>query len=379
MNEPKNYERPEVALEDDGPEVPREAPVEGTYLASTEAAPLPSVLGEHWAWASDLDWPDEKPARRKCLLHRPAEADGEESEQDFLPLGKVGMLVAAGGAGKTMALVQLAVSIIRGTPWLGYYPVPVAARGPVVLALAEEDAEETRRRLWAVREHMGAKTEEWREVLRQLVVLPLASVDVALVTTDRHTRDTTRTAVLTELRERLDGFGVDWRLVVLDPLSRWAGAETEIDNNAATRFVAALETLTQARGNPTVIVAHHSNKSARMGTGPNDATAARGASGLTDGVRWVATLGPHPTLDKMPALSLVKSNYGPPAETRALERGEGGVLTIISPDEEKERLMRQGPNSAKRKGDRKAPVSETMPRSAPRSASDEDEDWVNRA
>ena len=38
--------------------------------------------------------------------------------KDRLPLGVVGLLAAAGGTGKSMGVLQLAVSVATGLPWL---------------------------------------------------------------------------------------------------------------------------------------------------------------------------------------------------------------------------------------------------------------------
>lgn len=291
------------------------------------------VLREVWRWLGERNWPEGKPPPRRWLLQRPA-APEEESAQPrgFLPLGKVGMLAAAGGAGKTMALAQLAVSVATGRDWLGHYTVPAEFRGPVLLALGEEDDEEVQRRLYDIREGLKLSPGEKEELKRKLKILPLAGHAVQLVSAQGRDKKPEETPVFRELRQLLEGEGVDWRLLVLDPLSRWAGPETETDNFAATRFVAAVESLSQVRGNPTVLLAHHTTKAARRGLDAGEATAARGASALTDGVRWVANL-LKPEGSSLPHLSLVKSNYTAPAPDVVLKRGEGGVLRALTRQE----------------------------------------------
>jgi len=241
------------------------------------------------------------------------------------------MLAAAGGVGKTMALVQLAVSVATGRDWLEHYTVPTESRGPVLLALGEEDEEEVRRRLYDIREGLELSPEEWGELKRKLLVLPLAGQAVQLVSAQGKDRRPEETPFFRELRQRIEGMGVDWRLLVLDPLSRWAGPETEIDNFAATRFVAAVESLAQVRGRPTVLLAHHTTKAARRGLDAGEATAARGASALTDGVRWVANL--LKTEGSPLGLSLVKTNYTAEAPDLPLKRGNSGVLRALTHQE----------------------------------------------
>ena len=329
---------PDEPLEDDGEDLP---PPDDMPDPSQERPKGPpgdppregsGVLEGVWGWLGERGWPEGKPPPRRWLLQRPAtpEEKGTHS-RDFLPLGKVGMLAAAGGAGKTMALAQLAVSVVTGRPWLGHYAVPAESRGPVLLALGEEDKEEVWRRLYDIREGLGLSAGEREELLRNLMILPLAGHPVQLVSAQGKDKRPEETPFFQELRQRIEGAGVDWRLLVLDPLSRWAGPETETDNFAATRFVAAVESLAQVQGNPTVLLAHHTTKAARRGLDAGEATAVRGASALTDGVRWVANLVKQ---DGGPlTLSLVKTNYTTPAPDLPLKRGEGGVLRALSREE----------------------------------------------
>ena len=348
-------------LHDDGDEIPAgaaasEAPPasasvpSGERVSEAESPPRekPGVLGAKWRTLRELNLPAEPPPRR-YLLQRPSEQqDDSVHEQGFLPLGKVGMLAAAGGAGKTMALVQLAVSVATGRKWLGHYGVPMGSRGRVVLALAEEDQDEAHRRLYAVRRGLDLSEREWADVLDRITLLPLAGDDVRLVAQGKDGQ-AEETPVFRELRERLASMGDDVRLVVLDPLSRWAGAETETDNHAATRFITAVESLTRSPGNPTVLLSHHTTKAARQGMGAGEATAARGASALTDGVRWVANLVKS---DGVLSLSLVKTNYTAPAEDCPLKREDGGVLRAPTEAERRdaERSRESGRSGSKTNG-----------------------------
>src|SRR6185503_12059828 len=101
-----------------------------------------------------------------------------------------------------------------------------------------------------------------------------------------------------------------WALVIVEPFSRLAGKGAEADNALATAAVTALETLTQVPGNPAVMIAHHTSQDARRAR-VKDATAARGVTGITDGLRWIATMTPRD--DGLISLNVAKTNYGPPA------------------------------------------------------------------
>jgi RecA-family ATPase len=265
------------------------------------------------------------------------------------------MLAAGGSVGKTMALTQLAVAVATGRRWLECrngthedfpgFDTPEEG-GRVLLALGEEDAGEARRRLHAAVMGTGLTREEKALVASRIVVAPLMGQGVQLIApADKWgTQPPQPTAFALELRARLMESPEPWSLVVIDPLSRWAGPDTETDNAAATKFVQLLETFTKAPGTPTVLVAHHTTKGARR-EGTADDTAARGASALSDGVRWHAhmTAKPHPEgvhgvgVPRMAELRVVKTNYGLPLdETLWLARDEGGLLRAASRREKAE-------------------------------------------
>ena len=306
----------------------------------------------------------EGPAPRRWLVRHPTR-DGQEcppgTGDGMLPLGKAGLLLAEGGAGKTMAAVQLAIGVATGRPWFGHFEIaPEARRGRVLLALGEAEIEEVHRRLWSAAEAMDLTVAERAMVAARVVVLPLAGRPVALLRMGDDGSSIVETDELVALRRLLrddagacpvhpgvradypcDGCarsdryprgaphpGVGWSLVVLDPLARWAGPDVEADNAAATRFVQAVESLVDAPGNPTVLVAHHSSKAART----NGKADSRGVSAITDGFRWAGTLRAE---RGEVFFGQQKSNYSRPmVDEVALRRREGGLLSVPSGEEE---------------------------------------------
>ena len=299
-------------------------------------ATAPDSFAERWL-SIDPTWMAQRPEPRRWLLTREHRSHPQDAVDNVgvLPLGKVGMLAAGGGVGKTMALVQLALAVATGRSWLDTFRTPNPGR--VLLALAEEDAEEVQRRVYNAACVMKLTAEQRSMAVANIVVLPLAGCSVALVAGEGgHVEETdTLRALRARLAKDVDGEPVEWRLIILDPLSRWAGADTEKDNAAATRFVEAIETLAlQSSGNPTVLLAHHTAKATR-GNEANDAGAARGASALTDGVRWVANLdndGGDAALLTIPT----KSNYSRADGFRVAlvrDRDHGGALRPMTPDE----------------------------------------------
>lgn len=267
-----------------------------------EATPAPPPWADR---VLDVEsrWFTQAPARRTWLLRDHRTSEG------VLPLGKVGQLVAEGGGGKTMALVQLVVAVPNGGRWLG--ALDVASPGRVLAILGEEDFEETQRRIfYAARAGKVAAPADG-----MIVTMPLAGLPSEMVCRDPD-GNPTDAPFLRWLREYLRAHN-DWRLIVIDPLSRFAGLDAEKDNAQATRFIEALESIAVQTG-ATVLVAHHSNQSSRGG-GRVGATASRGVTALVDGVRWAATMGVEQVegldpiarerLGELVTVSFVKSNY----------------------------------------------------------------------
>jgi len=285
----------------------------------------------------------DKPAPVPALLWDGAEhPDGSERSRVFLPKGRVGILAAAGGTGKTHALVSLALSIATGKPWFGQEGFGVAHTGPVVLALGEEDDSEIQRRLHFAAEALDLGVDEYARAEAMIYPLSLNGLQVGMVN-GKGQREPFYAELVQALADNKPPDG--WRAILLDPGSRFMGPEAEKDNAMATRFIEALERLTKVEGHPAVLVAHHVAKSAVKPDGSLDTQAARGSSALTDGARWVATMGipqvasddngPKEWSQDWVVLTHSKSNYGPAAKRRYLRRNEHGVLVaqLEKPDE----------------------------------------------
>ncbi len=298
---------------------------EATAEPTAEAAPTPapSPIETGWGHLSPTMFSTTPPPRRWLLRHPtkdgapcdPGEGDG------LLPRGKAGLLTAEGGAGKTMAVLALAVCVATGHPWLGYYPVS-GEGGNVLLLLGEEDAEEVHRRLWAVGRALGLTSAEKDTAAARIVALPLAGEECALAVQVKP-NVIVPSPHYQALRRMLEATAPPsgWALVVVDPLSRFAGVPIDVDNFGATRVVQVVESLVRAPGNPTVLALHHSSKDARK----NGTVDARGATGITDGVRWVAGLTCRD--DGNVEFRQTKSNYSRPMpEAMGLARGPDGVL-----------------------------------------------------
>ena len=284
--------------------------------------------------AEQREWFRMRPPARDVLLEYPGQknANGEylDEPQDMLAQGIVGMLAATGGVGKTQALVQLALAVAGGTSWLGKFEV--CNPGHVAIMLAEESQEEAWRRFYYATRNLGLIE---RIPMLEKRIWPLTMHGTSCRFVNPQTGELSRTFV--DFREALLETDVDWRLIILDPASRLMPMDAELDNLAATEFVALLESLTTlGRSKPTVLVAHHTRK---QGTGK---LGVRGASALTDGVRWLATMssygvaqggGVDPEGYGRVLFEVHKSNYGPRKVNARMGFDEHGILRELTADQ----------------------------------------------
>lgn len=258
---------------------------------------------------------------------------------DFLPLGIAATVVAPGGVGKSQLLMQLAYSVATGAPLCGHWPVGEA--GSVLMICAEDTAEEIHRRVYRIHQQVGsALGDAWADKLKaHLFVRSTAGQDTLLTRRGQGSAEVARTRIADRL-SLTAGQLADLKLIILDPASRFRGGE-ENSNEDGTRFVEVLEYLVTQTG-ATILVAHHSGKGAlnsKEGASQNDS---RGASSLTDGVRWqmvLTTLRPtHKAFNALQATgvghyleaSVVKTNYTPPQPVVFLRREADGYLQAVN-------------------------------------------------
>ena len=282
--------------------------------------------------------------------------------------GTVGALVAPGGTGKTMFLLQTACAVATGRPLCdGLFDdvPPDCAMSPepqrVVLVVAEEPPDVMWHRLRTARDALlGTRYPLLdRPALEDLLVQNLhvhallGRPGATLINGDRD-----RTRALAQLTVSCKGAS----LVMLDPLRQFHQLD-ENDSAAMSAVIQGLQSLAATTG-ASVILAHHTNRaSTNLGLG-NTAGAARGSTALTDGVRWQLNLSP-PAGDfardngialgdqgQFLRVDFAKVNYLPPLAPRVLKRGAGGVLTLYRPDVSD---ATQAPRAPKRLATRAAP------------------------
>jgi RecA-family ATPase len=179
-----------------------------------------------------------------------------------MPAFNVTSVYGDGAVGKSLILAQLAASTVRGTPWFGLDP----RQGRCLLFTAEDEFDETWRRLEAIGRHEGCEVSD----MAGLTVLPLAGKDALLAVPDRATRTLKPTPLFRELAAWIR----EWRpaLVILDTLADIYGGD-EIDRAQVRQFVGMLRGLAIDHRTTIIIAAHPSLSGMNSGSGTSGSTA----------------------------------------------------------------------------------------------------------
>ena len=251
-----------------------------------------------------------------------------------------GMLVGPGAAGKSTFSLMMLMAVATGCDILPGIFTPTRA-GKVLGVLAEDDEDILHHRIHSMANPINKDAKE--RLRKNMRVVTTAGHDIRFLDASKKTlEESDFFKEVFEAIKDVDGL----RLIVLDPVSRFHGAE-ENDNGAGTFLVSLLERIAQKTG-AAVIIIHHVSKRAGLNKEGFDLEAAmhqdaaRGASGLTNGVRWQCNLfglpeksaqhklGVNDALSgQYLALKVSKKNYGKPEEVHFLERGQGGLLSTV--------------------------------------------------
>lgn len=238
---------------------------------------------------------------------------------NIIPSGKVGVIVAPGGVGKSLISMQLGIDGAINDNFLGSFKINRFFKS--LMLFCEDDATEIHRRVYGICRNMVARNVvgedfRWSKLYENCWAVSL--IDVSLKLTQYVNRQLYISAMFSRLVETINNFD-DLDLVVFDPAIDFNGG----DENSAVdseKFVKILRRIVAETG-VTLIVIHHANKNS-MRTSDQTQSASRGSSALTDGVRFQLQLSRATLLDvKKYSLSKedqythikfygVKNNYG---------------------------------------------------------------------
>lgn len=205
--------------------------------------------------------------------------------EGIIPLGVPVMLAAMGGVGKSMLTTKLALEIATGGSLVAVLGGEIQRDGTAVIITAEDDAKEIHRRLHQLDPDGHRHVEPHR-----LIVVPLPDAGGSLTILEGNYERPRITEAFESLKSQLRSIP-DLRLVVLDPLQAFVGADINTDPAAAQYLCACLGALAIETG-ATILVTHHFRKQGDVNNPAKAREAVRGSSALIDGMRGVYALWP---------------------------------------------------------------------------------------
>lgn len=197
-----------------------------------------------------------------------------------LPAGKLAVISAPGGTGKSFLLLEMALSVASGEPVIS--GIAPSAAGPVRYVSFEEDEIDIHNRLVALFQTFSTISPP----VETFFCSALEGENLPLLKNGEKNEE-----AIKYLENACEGM----RLVILDPLSRLH----EADENSNSEMKKLMQVLisTAKKTRCSIIVAHHTSKNAVLNGQGTLQQSARGASCLTDDPRLVVTLSRTP-LDK---------------------------------------------------------------------------------
>lgn len=216
---------------------------------------------------------------------------------EVMPLGAAGMLAAAGGTGKGMLILDLALKVTAMPATDGRIDVrpplafgcTVAAHGHVIILSAEDNQDEIHRRIAGM--DPGQVRRKASGDRLHVIPMPNAGGVSPLVVSARNGMETT--PFYDEFKRQACEID-DLKLIVIDPLASFIHADINADPQAAAYCMGVLAELAEVTG-AFVLVAHHMGKGdqKRPVSSPEEARAmVRGTTGLVDGLRMTYAIWP---------------------------------------------------------------------------------------
>ena len=276
------------------------------------------------------------------LWHKARKVDHERAKRErpildcLFPgfrLGRVGGLVSAGGTGKSMLALELAIAVACPLKEANLLGLEIPKHGRVVYFSGEDDLEEFESRLHSIHKvlDMSGKGDE---------ILAFLKENLEIIDLEESPRDFLNPLVFAKICEWAKGA----RLVVIDTLSMFHSAD-ENSNTEMAKVISLFKLLAKRIG-CCVIFLHHTNKSMAKDGRQDEQQSTRGASVLVDNSRFIAYLsgmskteyerqksdnnGPLPFSEdersKWVSFGASKQNGGGRFDPFWLVRVEGGVL-----------------------------------------------------
>lgn len=264
-------------------------------------------------------------------------AKKERPVLDFLipgfRMGRVGGLVSAGGIGKSMLALELAVAVACPLKEANLLGIEIPKHGRVLYLSGEDDIEEFQNRMHSIHKilELSGKGDEIVAHLQQ---------NLEIVDLEDSPRDFLEYAVF----EKINSWAKDVRLVIIDTLSMFHSGD-ENSNTEMSKLVSRFKLMAKRNG-CCVLYLHHTSKGMAKDNRQDEQQSTRGASALVDNCRMICYLagmskdeygrlkgengGSMPFAEserkRWISFGISKQNGGGHVDPFWLTRAEGGVL-----------------------------------------------------
>ena len=277
----------------------------------------------------------------KLMLDLTATFENEPPQLEFvLPgflLDSVGVLVSPGGLGKSMMLLQNAISIALGRDvfrlWSLDGMTPIAP-GRVIIFAVEDPVPVLQNRMHRLGKELNE--DERKLVAARVEIVPVVGLGFSIL--EASNGGLHEALVMQRLKEWAQRDGEKPRLIAFDTLNRCLVGAGENSSTDMGKLMTVAEGLCKSLGCAALLV-HHSNKaSAQSGNGQSQ-FAVRGSSAISDNCRFQMNLSSvsevlaakygvsDPNIQRrMVRFDVPKLNYAPPLASMMLLRDEEGIL-----------------------------------------------------
>jgi hypothetical protein len=250
---------------------------------------------------------------------------------EVIPIGAAGMLAAAGGTGKGLLILDMALKIAADPPpgmdfsrdhnYLAF-GCRIMRHGRVVVLHAEDNKDEVHRRLAAI----DPAREMRKRAGNRLHVIPLPNAGGVKAMFESRNGNPVATEFFWEFRDQLMAMA-DLMLTVIDPMACFAHLDINADPQAAA-YVMNMFAMLATEAKCAILIAHHMGKGDAkkpISTAEEARGMVRGSGALVDGLRFVYALWP---MDESRATRRLKAIGIPFERNRVFE---GAVVKANGP------------------------------------------------
>ena len=277
-----------IALDNDESGVGEKKAQECARAVSNASVRLPSEIGDyndlylkHGLDKVRLELTESKYNIKKYAIRNLIEKPEPQKflVDSFIPLAKPGILASSGGVGKSLSLIQLAISIAKGGTWWGK---PIKENGSSVIFCAEDDLTEIHHRI----ELLDPKGERFKHN-NDVYVFPVPDQKEPLILLKEEGITEQAQEIVEELKT-IDNL----KLVAFDPLQAFTTASVS-QSNEAGQLWGSYCAMISANIGCTTLTTHHINKQSITNDSDDPYSHKadiRGASSITDSVRFAISM-----------------------------------------------------------------------------------------